>query len=428
MTLNKGIFINQIKEGDAVEGVFLVKELSHGETKTKKLFLRLTVLDKSGEIGGPVWDNAETLAPYCQPGCFIQISGQGERYRDTPQLRINRVTAVNANEVDLADFMPSGEVNHQELKRELHALIAGIKNHHLRRLLSSIFQDSSGILAQFTTAPAAKTMHHAYLGGLLEHTVAVARLAAVISTLYPAIDRDLLLAGALLHDLGKIEELTYESYPFGYSSRGRLVGHLVIGAEAIREKATVIPEFPPELLERLQHLILSHHGRHEFGSPTLPMIQEAFILHLLDDLDAKVNYFAKLSRQTEQPGYQWSEYQRHLERFLYFRGHNSAEAQPVVPLAAPLAAQPKPLVTAPAPIRTIQAPAETTQTSAKATQAQESSLSLPINQKNSDSVAANQVSQEKSDAIATKSVSQKKRDAIATSEEDLTPRQKGLWG
>ncbi|MFH7326906.1 HD domain-containing protein [Desulfurivibrio sp. C05AmB] len=331
MGKNKGMMIAGIEDGRAVEGVFLVKEMNRGETRAGKPFLRLTLMDKSGEIGGPVWDDAEALAPICQSGLFVRINGQGENYRGAIQLRINRVSAVAESEIDLADFMPSGDFDRRQLEEELAALIASIRNPHLNRLLTAIFQDDQRFRQQFTTAPAAKTMHHAYLGGLLEHTVAVTRLAAAVCRLYPAIDRDLLLAGALLHDLGKTEELTYAGYPFGYSDRGRLVGHLVIGAETIREKAAAIPGFPPELMACLQHLVLSHHGRHEFGAPTLPMMQEAFILHFLDDLDAKVNYFARLSGRAEEPGYQWSEYQRNLERFLYLRGAAESESPPPSP-------------------------------------------------------------------------------------------------
>lgn len=320
MSSEKGIFVNAITEGQAVEGVFLVKELNRGETRAGKPFLRLTVMDKSGEIGGPVWDDAEGLAPLCQPGSYIRINGQGDSYQGRPQLKINRISPVAADQIALTDFMPGGNFDPQALAAELDALIATVTNPHLRRLLQAIFIDDRELRRLFSTAPAAKVMHHAYLGGLLEHTLAVARLARAISDLYPTIDRDLLLAGALLHDLGKTVELTYEGYPFGYSNRGRLVGHLVIGAETVAARAGQIPDFPPELLECLQHLILSHHGRHEFGAPTLPMMQEAFILHFLDDLDAKVNYFARLGQQAPEPGYQWSDFQRNLERFLFLKG------------------------------------------------------------------------------------------------------------
>ena len=324
----KGIFIKAIREGQAVEGVFLVKELNQGETRAGKPFLRLTLMDKSGEIGGPVWDDAEALAPHCAPGNFVRIVGQGDSYQGKPQLKINRVTPVAPTEVALEDFMPSGNFDREELEAELERMVAEVSNPHLASLLKAIFIDDHQLRAAFSQAPAAKSMHHAYLGGLLEHTLAVARLALAVGGLYPGIDRDLLLAGALLHDLGKTSELTFEGYPFGYSNQGRLVGHLVIGAEIIRARAAKLPDFPPELVERLQHLVLSHHGRHEFGAPTLPMIKEAFILNFLDDLDAKVNYFNKLEDQLTEPGYQWSDYQRNMERFLLLKGHCTEEPSP----------------------------------------------------------------------------------------------------
>ena len=343
----KGIFVNAIAEGQAVEGIFLVKELNRGETRAGKPFLRLKVMDKSGEIGGPVWDDAEALAPLCQPGSYIQISGQGDSYQGSPQLRISRISPADPAAIDPADFIPGGAVDLVRLTAELDGLIAGVTDPHLQQLLSTIFIKDQELRRRFTTAPAAKTMHHAYLGGLLEHTVALARLALTISQLYPAVDRDLLLAGALLHDLGKTEELTYQSYPFGYSDRGRLVGHLVMGAETVGRLAATIPGFPAARLEQLQHLILSHHGRHEFGAPVLPMMQEAFILHFLDDLDAKLNYFARLGEQAREPGYQWSDFQRNLERFLLIKGAGDDLAEPT-PESSPNAAAPSP-TTAPRP-------------------------------------------------------------------------------
>lgn len=336
---NKGTRVADIKEGGKVAGIFLVKEMSLGETRAGKPFLRLTVMDQSGEIGGPVWEDAQELAPHCQPGSFLHIEGRGENYRGTPQLRINRLQPVAADQVELADFMPSGDFDHQQLSQQLHQLIASLDNPQLSRLLRHIFNDRQ-LAHRFATAPAAKSMHHAYLGGLLEHTVAVARLAQAVCQLYPDLDRDLLLAGALLHDLGKTEELTFDGYPFNYSNRGRLVGHLVIGAELVARQAAELEDFPPPLLERLQHLILSHHGRHEFGAPTLPMMQEAFILHFLDDLDAKVNYCQRLRRQLKEPGYQWSDYQRNLERFLYLPGHGPEPPEPGT--TTPLTAEPEP--------------------------------------------------------------------------------------
>jgi 3'-5' exoribonuclease len=171
-------------------------------------------------------------------------------------------------------------------------------------------------------------MHHAYLGGLLEHTLAVSQLAEMLADFYPALDRDLLLAGALLHDIGKTREFTFETYPFDYSDKGRLMGHLVLGAEMIQEKISALPGFPEDLSTRLQHLVLSHHGRYEFGSPCLPMMSEAFVLNFLDDLDAKLNFMGRLEEQAQEPGYQWTDFQRTLERFLFVNGRPHAEAEP----------------------------------------------------------------------------------------------------
>jgi 3'-5' exoribonuclease len=206
------------------------------------------------------------------------------------------------------------------MAKELVKLAGSVENPFLKELLLSLFGERK-LMAAMKKAPAAKAMHHAYVGGLLEHTLAVARLADSICTLYPSLDRSLLLAGALLHDLGKLKEFSFDSFPFEYSDRGRLVGHMVLGIEMIQEKINGISGFPEELGDRLKHLILSHHGRHEFGSPSLPMMQEAFALNFLDDLDAKINYLDRLAGQVKGEGYQWTEFQRNLERFLFVKGH-----------------------------------------------------------------------------------------------------------
>ncbi|NIA05387.1 MAG: HD domain-containing protein, partial [Proteobacteria bacterium] len=190
----------------------------------------------------------------------------------------------------------------------------------LQALLQAVFQGP--LLEQFVTAPAAKRMHHAYLGGLIEHTLSVTGLAAKIADHYPELDRDLLLTGALLHDIGKIREFSYKTVPFEYTSPGRLIGHLVIGSEMVRQEAAAVPNLAPERLDQLIHLILSHHGQHEFGSPCLPMTMEAILLHHLDNMDAKMNYIGRLSEQVEEDEYQWSDYQPLMERFLLLRGQD----------------------------------------------------------------------------------------------------------
>ncbi|NTV12376.1 MAG: HD domain-containing protein [Desulfobulbaceae bacterium] len=321
----KGCLIKDIKDNQSVEGLFMVREVSRGETKTGSPFLSLTLLDASGEMAGRVWDNAERLQEHCQPGTIIRLRGQSQSYKGVMQLRVDHLEKTEVTAEELALFIPAAPGDLKEMLTELTRLAKSIANQHLRNLTLAFLTDRrlSGLLKK---APAAKYMHHAYLGGLLEHTLGVARLADMVAGLYPAIDRSLLLAGAIMHDLGKLIEFDYERYPYDYSDRGRLVGHTVLGTELLRKLADAIADFPEETLTRLQHLVLSHHGEHAFGAPTLPMMLEAFVLHFLDNLDSKVNYIAGLGRRRQEPGYHWSEFQRNLERFLYVR--NSDTDQP----------------------------------------------------------------------------------------------------
>jgi 3'-5' exoribonuclease len=191
-----------------------------------------------------------------------------------------------------------------------------VKNPFLKKLLAFFFKKEP-LWQRFQEAPAAKGIHHAYVGGLLEHSLSVARIADQLATHYSGVDRSLLLAGALLHDVGKVEELVMDLAVIDYTAQGRLMGHLVMGCEMVAAAAVTIKDFPPELLTQLQHLILSHHGRQEFGSPTVPMTIEAFLLSFVDDLDAKMNLMEQLRKKMKDPGLQWTEYQRSLERYLY---------------------------------------------------------------------------------------------------------------
>lgn len=317
---SKDMQIKEIVDGLTVQGLFLVREMNRAETKAGKPYLSLVLMDATGEISGKVWENAEQLMGECPVGAVVSVSAQAQAYRNILQLRIDSLNRVPEGEFDLSRFVPSTPGDVRAMAKELTRLAGSVENPFLRELLLSLFGENR-LMQVFKKAPAAKVMHHAYVGGLLEHTLAVARLADSISALYPGLDRSLLIAGALLHDLGKLREFNFDSFPFEYSDRGRLVGHMVLGIEMIQEKINNISGFPEDLADRLKHLILSHHGRHEFGSPSLPMMQEAFALNFLDDLDAKINYLDRLGGQVKGKGYQWSEFQRNLERFLFVRGH-----------------------------------------------------------------------------------------------------------
>jgi 3'-5' exoribonuclease len=323
MTLDKGLWIEDIIDGQNVRGTFLVRQMGRAETRAGKPYLTLTLMDRTGEMAARVWDNADELAPRCPAGSFVTVTAQAQAYKNVVQLKVNDLATVPAAELDPALFMPATPADIPSLKKEIQAIIDGLEHPDLQALLRVIFKDPE-LARQFTKAPAAKHMHHAYIGGLLEHTVAVARLAVQACDSYPELDRPLLLCGALLHDIGKTSEFTFDVFPFDYSNQGRLMGHLVLGVETVQSALADLPDFPEDLADRLKHLILSHHGRHEFGSPSLPMTAEAFVLNLLDDLDAKMNYLGRLGTQAKGPGYQWSDFQPTMERFLFVHGHEAS--------------------------------------------------------------------------------------------------------
>ena len=314
--MKKNIFVADLKEGERFDDLFLVKSVKLGETRAGKPYLVLTVMDRSGEISGPIWDNVEVLQQTCTPGEVIRLVGMVQSYREKPQLKIDTAQKAVQEESDPGLFLPTSTRNLEEMAEELHACMQGISNPFLKKLLGHFFKKGEW-WDSFQEAPAAKAIHHAYVGGLLEHSLSVARIADFLAGHYHGVDRSLLLAGALLHDIGKLEELTMAGGVVDYTVKGRLKGHLVIGSEMVALAAGKISDFPEELLEQLQHMILSHHGRLEFGSPTLPMTVEAFILSFLDDLDAKMNITEQLRRKMEGGALGWTEYQRSLERSLY---------------------------------------------------------------------------------------------------------------
>jgi len=317
--MEKNIFVEALKEGDRFEDLFLIKNVKQGETRAGKPYLVLTVMDKTGELSGPIWDNVPMMQKSCLVGEVVQIIGTVQSYRDALQLRIDSVNQISPTKIDLGDFYPASPRNIREMADELQDLVQSVSNSFLKKLLKHFFKKGDP-WQNYQEAPAAKGIHHAYIGGLLEHSLSVAQVADFLTKHYDGVDRSLLLAGALLHDIGKLEELKMESGVIDYTVRGRLKGHLVIGSEMVAKAAGDIPDFPEELLEQLQHLILSHHGRQEFGSPAVPMTVEAFLLSFLDDLDAKMNITEQLRRKMDKTDKSWTDYQRSLERYLYLGG------------------------------------------------------------------------------------------------------------
>lgn len=312
-------FIHMLHEGDLLDDLFLVKAVKNGETRAGKPYLVLTVMDKSGEISGPIWDNAAHYQGICVVGTVVHCLGSVQLYRDKAQFKIDDVRSVSQDGVDLSDFLPTSRRCREEMAAELQQLVRSVKNPFLKKLLGVFFIKSEW-WSQFQEAPAAKGIHHAYIGGLMEHSLSVCKAADSLASHYEGIDRSLLLVGALLHDIGKLVELKMECGVVDYTVQGRLKGHLVIGSEMVGNAAAKIRDFPEDLVSQVQHLILSHHGRQEFGSPTVPMTVEAFLLSFLDDLDAKMNIIEQLRSKMENEQLSWTDYQRSLERYLYLGG------------------------------------------------------------------------------------------------------------
>lgn len=320
----KKIFIKSIKERDSVQDAFLVTKKETGISKSGKPYLNLKLMDSTGEMEARVWDDAEELAKGFRKDDIVVIKGFAVAYQGGVQLNVSSVKAAPEEKYTLRDFLPSSGKDPKELSAGLDSVMAGIRDRHIKALIESIFSDPE-IRAAFLMAPAAKTMHHPYLGGLAEHVLSICGLADKVAGHYgESVNRDLLTAGALLHDIGKIWELSYQR-SFDYTDEGRLIGHITMGTDLIERKAGAIPGFPRELSMLLKHLVLSHHGQLEFGSPKRPKTIEAIILSYLDDLDAKVSTVRGLI-QDRGDGSNWTSYQRLFERYIY-KGRAPAAAE-----------------------------------------------------------------------------------------------------
>lgn len=324
--MEKKLYVKEMAEGDTFAGVFAIKTVRQGETKAGKPYLLLTLMDKSGEVSCPVWNNVAKTAEFCSVGAFVRCSGNVNSFRGQLQLQVESLEPVAVAEVDIIDFLPETSKDRQRLALALKNFVGSVKDPWLQKLLR-IFFGKGPWWQRFKEAPAAKGAHHACVGGLLEHTLSVVSVADNLSRHYPGVNRSLLLAGALLHDIGKLEEMGFQGPVVEYTAAGRLKGHLVIGSEMIAEAAASIEGFPEALLDQLQHLILSHHGRLDYGSPVLPMTVEAFLLSMIDDLDAKMNMIEQLRGKMETGRFSFTEYQRLLERYLYLSGYEESGNQ-----------------------------------------------------------------------------------------------------
>ncbi len=319
--INKGNYVSDIKDANQeVRGVFLVEEKSLLETKNGDPYVAMSLSDKTGRIAARIWDGAVAAFNSFDAGDYIFIKGISQAFKSQIQLRVLSVKSLEKSLIDIKDFLPHTKFSIDAMWDEFGRILKSIKDRELHDLLKAIFEDKT-IQDEFKRAPAAKRMHHAYIGGLLEHTLSVAKLAKMISRYYPWLDSDLLLCGALLHDIGKIEEFSYDAPPIDYTDKGRLLGHLVIGTNIIERFLTLTcMDKEGQKAKLLLHMILSHHGHKEFGSPVLPMTEEALVLHLIDDLDAKLNFLQGLKEENPTDDYNWTKYQSLLERSFFLPG------------------------------------------------------------------------------------------------------------
>jgi 3'-5' exoribonuclease len=317
--------IAALKEGDWVEEIFLVTAKQVSTAKNGVTYLSLKLADKTGEIDGRLWDNADETAGKFEREDFIRIKGMASNYQGSMQIKMKSLEKVDDSRVDLARFLETSQRNPDDMARELETAAAALSNGHLRQLMTSFLRDEA-FMAQFKRAPAAKTLHHNYMGGLIEHVVELIALSRDVARHFPSLDAELLTIGAFLHDIGKVRELGVRK-SIEYTTEGRLLGHISLGYEILVEKISAIPQFPAELALLLKHIILSHHGEYEFGSPKRPKIQEAIVINYLDDLAAKINNFQATLRKENIAAGAWTGFSKMHDRYLYRQGANQEFTQ-----------------------------------------------------------------------------------------------------
>lgn len=323
-------FVNQLGGQEALDQVFLAAQKQLRPNRNGNLYLQVELSDRTGSVSARMWNASEADYRSFDDGDFVRVEGSTQVFQGAVQVIANQIMRVTSEEVDPADFMPLSPAQIDELVGQFTAKMRSLRNPHLRNLAECFLLDEE-LFRKFTRAPAGVKNHHAYLGGLLEHVVSLMTVADLVAPCYPALDRDLLIVGAFLHDLGKVDELTYER-GFAYSDEGQLVGHVVMGVSLLEQKIREAEKLsgepiPPELVLRLKHLIVSHHGEYEFGSPKLPMTLEAVALHLLDNLDAKLHALKQLLRDDPNKDSAWTTYHAAMSRKFYKGPADSEQRQ-----------------------------------------------------------------------------------------------------
>lgn len=312
---------------DDFTGTYLLKSKTVAETKGGAHYLRLRLGDKSGEIDAFVWQDIEVADKSVATGQVIKLKGRVNIYQQRTNVRVLKLRPAAENEYDVRTIVECPKADPEELLAAVKKMTESVSDQHYRALLGVVFSDEE-FVSRFKIAPGAKTIHHAYRGGLLEHTVSLLRLATSICEMYGDLDRDLLITSCILHDIGKMQEYNDE-LAIERTTKGRLLGHIVLGLLSLQRYIARLGEFPPAKWETLLHVLISHHGTLEWGSPQVPMTLEAIALHYIDNLDAKLNQFRTVSKRHKDPNFEgFTTYDKLLERYVYF-GNRLAEADAV---------------------------------------------------------------------------------------------------
>ncbi len=316
-------FVEQLRDGDNLGDVYLVTDKQLRANRNGNPYLLLELRDRTGGIQGRMWNAGESVGRGFNPGDFVRVAGKVQLFQGALQAILTAIEKEESLKIDYADFLPQTEQSIPRLSDRLRGYLLRLDNLHLRALAECFLSDEDFMRA-YCSCPAGVKLHHAYVGGLLEHVVSMMDAADKLLPLYPGVDRDLLLTGIFLHDAGKTRELTY-GRAFGYSDEGQLVGHIPIAVAMLAEQAVKVPDltgepFPRELLLRVQHMILSHHGELAYGSPKVPMTPEAMLLHLIDSMDTRMHMVLRELKDDRNNPSAWTPYNANLGRRIYKGG------------------------------------------------------------------------------------------------------------
>jgi 3'-5' exoribonuclease len=352
----KSVFVNTLVPNETVTTHFLVIYKEVRQKKTGEPYLTLVLADRTGEIEAKMWDNVAEVMSTFDRDDFVKVKGFAQLYQNKHQFTVHKIRRAEDQEIEAADYFPCSKRNPDEMFAELMGIISAMRNEHLRKLLSAIFADEK-LAALYRRAPAAKSIHHACLGGLIEHVLSLCGLCRAVAAHYPDLDLDLLLSAAILHDIGKVEELAYER-SFTYTTSGQLLGHIIIGLQKLDDTIRGIPDFPPKLKLLLEHIILSHHGELEFGSPKVPVFAEALVFHHLDNLDSKFEAMRTAIGKDKNPENEFTGWVPALERVLLKKDlFLKPKVAPLKPPSAPESV-PQPAQSAPQPAQSAPQPAQ----------------------------------------------------------------------